>query len=144
MSSFQVQQLLWDEMLSLLASSSWSDTSESPIPATTTSCDVPVIGGAKRKTSNARMGYCEHPKHFLYRQEPFTLGATPRRGRPPKGTKASDIVCPPLTVRPLPRRLEMVVGKKNICVCLTCLKRTDLDAEYLVHPAYIGPQQKKL
>ncbi|KAJ8661282.1 hypothetical protein O0I10_003032 [Lichtheimia ornata] len=141
-SSFEVQQFLWDDMLTLLASSSWSDTPESRLPTPTTSC-VPVIG-TKRKTSNARMGYCEHPKHVLYRQEPFTLGATPRRGRPPKGTKASDLVCPPLTVRPLPRRLEMVVGKKNICVCLTCLKRTDLDTEYIVHPAYIGPQQKKL
>lgn len=145
----------------------------------------------KRKCSNARMGYCEHPKHIIYRQEqptyisiaspesdtPCAQGSgsrdkaivrlsVPRRGRPPKGTRAIDLQtismvrasssdvpaesnCLPLlsfpwkmTVRPLPKRLEDVVGCEHIRVCLTCLKRSDQDPEYLNHPRYIGPTQK--
>lgn len=118
-------------------------------------------------TSNStRVGQCEHPKHVLYRQEKYTLvpsklpgetsvlKATPRRGRPPKGTKSSEYLFSTspvdnlnyypiveLSVRPLPKRLEPVVGKSNIKVCLTCLKRSDLDEDYLKDKAYVGPQQ---
>ncbi|CAO3650276.1 unnamed protein product [Mucor fragilis] len=45
-----------------------------------------------------------------------------------------------LTVRPLPKRLEAVVGRSSIKVCLTCLKRSDLDPAYLQDAAYVGPQ----
>ncbi|KAL9537799.1 hypothetical protein MBANPS3_011452 [Mucor bainieri] len=45
-----------------------------------------------------------------------------------------------LTVRPLPKRLEAVVGKSSIKVCLTCLKRSDMDPAYLQDAAYVGPQ----
>ncbi|ORZ00223.1 hypothetical protein BCR43DRAFT_133656 [Syncephalastrum racemosum] len=145
----------------------------------------------KRKSSNARMGYCQHPKHVAYRQEQpkyiytassesrvqCTQGGSaqdktvvrlsaPRRGRPPKGTRAIDLQtinmtktgcpsvsggsdCPPsiafpwkMTVRPLPKRLEAVVGCEQIRVCLTCLKRSDQDPEYLSHPKYVRPVQK--
>ncbi|KAI8371776.1 uncharacterized protein BYT42DRAFT_647549 [Radiomyces spectabilis] len=107
-----------------------------------------------RNKSNARLGYCQHPKHIVYRQQPSTHAtSTPRRGRPPKGTKTADkhlfglpgSTSSPLqmTVRPLPKRLEAVVGHKNIRVCLTCLKRTDADADYLAHPFYIAPQTGK-
>ncbi|KAI8143164.1 hypothetical protein BJV82DRAFT_578885 [Fennellomyces sp. T-0311] len=102
----------------------------------------------RRTSSNARVGYCQHPKHLNYRQEATVAPPTPRRGRPPKGTKAIDRKTAkeghvwPMTVRPLPKRLEKVVGQSNIKVCLTCLKRSDLDKEYLAHPAYIGPQQQ--
>ncbi|KAI9475618.1 MAG: hypothetical protein EXX96DRAFT_573955 [Benjaminiella poitrasii] len=124
-----------------------------------------------------KIGYCEHPKHVLYRQERHVvvssqqgtgssdvssiMKATPRRGRPPKGSKATDFIYSSsasgftsgfayqdhyypiveLTVRPLPKRLEAVVGKSNIKVCLTCLKRSDLDPDYLNDKAYVGPQQ---
>ncbi|KAI7870420.1 hypothetical protein BDF14DRAFT_1879387 [Spinellus fusiger] len=93
-----------------------------------------------------RTGYCQHPKHTYYRQHginPFLLPSTPRRGRPPKGTKEYprlELSAILMTVRPLPKRLEPVVGLFNIRVCLTCLKRSDLDEEYLCHPLYIGPQ----
>ncbi|KAI9268909.1 hypothetical protein BDA99DRAFT_502967 [Phascolomyces articulosus] len=125
----------------------------------------------RKSTSNARIGYCQHPKHIDYREEnsintscsssppqcamkaaslssSSSTTMTPRRGRPPKGTKAIDKkgveegYIWAMTVRPLPKRLEAVVGQVNIKVCLTCLKRSDLDQEYLTHPAYIGPQQQ--
>lgn len=130
----------------------------------------------KRIHSNlqTKIGKCEHPKHILYRQENYTLMSStstahetsfiktiPRRGRPPKGSKPSDVmdtritqypVMPSsspvkfypiveLTVRPLPKRLEKVVGKSNIKVCLTCLKRSDTDLEYVHSKLYIPPQQ---
>ncbi|KAI9494464.1 hypothetical protein BDB00DRAFT_818149 [Zychaea mexicana] len=109
----------------------------------------------RRSTSNARMGYCQHPKHLNYREENNSAvtctkaALTPRRGRPPKGTKAIDKKAVKegyvwaMTVRPLPKRLEAVVGYANIKVCLTCLKRSDTDLEYLAHPAYVGPQQQQ-
>lgn len=112
----------------------------------------------KKRISNARIGYCQHPKHMFYRQEQHessdnAIANTPRRGRPPKGTKAiekkqwMDAFCQPvawaMTVRPLPRRLENVVGLKDIRVCLTCLKRSDTDPQYLKHPAYVAPQSLK-
>lgn len=118
-----------------------------------------VVHTNKRKSSSVpavtRMGQCEHPKHILYRQERYTTSATPkeatrmktvpRRGRPPKGyispTTKPTIV--KLTVRPLPKRLEQVVGKSKIKVCLTCLKRSDVDPDYLRHHAYVGPQHVK-
>ncbi|ORZ19616.1 hypothetical protein BCR42DRAFT_489529 [Absidia repens] len=185
-----------------------------------------VPSAAKR---NSRVGFCEHPKHGLYRQSHpnnktvhnqlppqyasqhhhhhyhhqntcqkhickklchhhhflhhhnqqeeasssanASIAATPRRGRPPKGTKPSERLsyCSPIdlslaidhhfnnednnsssiynhiamTIRPLPKRLESVVGKANIHVCLTCLKRSDMDFDYLMNPAYIGPQSTK-
>ncbi|CEP16539.1 hypothetical protein [Parasitella parasitica] len=97
------------------------------------------------------------------------IQSIPRRGRPPKGSKSTEfiystsplnnfaydepVVEPPyanatlpyypmveLTVRPLPKRLEAVVGKTNIKVCLTCLKRSDMDPAYLQDVAYVGPQ----
>ncbi|KAI7901156.1 uncharacterized protein BX663DRAFT_515135 [Cokeromyces recurvatus] len=124
----------------------------------------------QKKATSTKIGYCEHPKHVFYRQERHmscsngnesatsVMKATPRRGRPPKGSKATDFIystspssaflptdsCYPiveLTVRPLPKRLEAVVGKSNIKVCLTCLKRSDLDPDYIHNEAYIGPQQ---
>ncbi|CAO3618105.1 unnamed protein product [Cunninghamella blakesleeana] len=73
----------------------------------------------------------------------------PRRGRPPKGFKSNGVPINnqyshiTMTIRSLPKRLEPVVGKKNIFVCLTCLKRTDLDWDYLTSPLYIGPQSTK-
>lgn len=152
----------------------------------------------RMSVSNTRLGKCEHPKHCLYRQEkyilsthgPFAVDETttvtaiqsiPRRGRPPKGSKATEFVYSTspipnnnadvddnavvetfpiadntttavptattpyypmveLTVRPLPKRLEAVVGKSNIKVCLTCLKRSDMDPAYLQDQAYVGPQ----
>lgn len=99
-----------------------------------------------------------------------SIQSIPRRGRPPKGSKSTEFVYstslvttpmaeediePPtsnvitptpfypmveLTVRPLPKRLEAVVGKTNIKVCLTCLKRSDMDPVYLKDAAYVGPQ----
>lgn len=99
-----------------------------------------------------------------------SIQSIPRRGRPPKGSKSTEFVylTPPvttsiaeealelptsnlitptpfypmveLTIRPLPKRLEAVVGKTNIKVCLTCLKRSDMDPVYLKDTAYIGPQ----
>ena len=115
--------------------------------------EQPATRGTKkrRSSSNARIGYCQHPKHLDYREEknPTMMPPTPRRGRPPKGTKAIDKKTAreghvwAMTVRPLPKRLEKVVGQSNIKVCLTCLKRSDLDHEYLVHPAYIGPQPQQ-
>lgn len=100
-------------------------------------------------------------------EETNVLRTIPRRGRPPKGSKSTEflfstspIISPSssvfgsslhqaqgyypiveLTVRPLPKRLEAVVGKSNIKVCLTCLKRSDTDQEYLSSKLYIGPQQ---
>ncbi|CAO3611244.1 unnamed protein product [Cunninghamella echinulata] len=74
----------------------------------------------------------------------------PRRGRPPKGFKSNGVPMDSqychitMTVRSLPKRLEPVVGKKNIFVCLTCLKRTDTDLDYLTNPLYIGPQTTKI
>ncbi|KAL0136569.1 hypothetical protein V8B55DRAFT_1296696, partial [Mucor lusitanicus] len=58
-------------------------------------------------------------------------------------TSTIHVPCYPmvqLTVRPLPKRLEAVVGKSNIKVCLTCLKRSDMDPAYLQDSAYVGPQ----
>lgn len=124
-------------------------------------------GGVKRSSSaGSKIGQCEHPKHVLYRREKHTLmpsseinsamKTVPRRGRPPKGSKTTEFLFSTspvnqgenqfypiveLSVRPLPKRLEPVVGKSNIKVCLTCLKRSDVDEEYIHHEAYIGPQQ---
>lgn len=123
--------------------------------------------GVKRSSSaGSKIGQCEHPKHVLYRREKHTLmppsetnsamKTVPRRGRPPKGSKTTEFLFSTspvdqgenqfypiveLSVRPLPKRLETVVGKSNIKVCLTCLKRSDVDEEYIHHEAYIGPQQ---
>ncbi|KAI8645198.1 hypothetical protein BD408DRAFT_441033 [Parasitella parasitica] len=98
-----------------------------------------------------------------------SIQSIPRRGRPPKGSKSSEFIYSTsplagfaddeaavepynanatlsfypvveLTVRPLPKRLETVVGKANIKVCLTCLKRSDMDPAYLQNSAYVGPQ----
>ncbi|KAL0075959.1 hypothetical protein J3Q64DRAFT_1610613, partial [Phycomyces blakesleeanus] len=93
-------------------------------------------------SSNARLGYCQHPKHMYYRVHGLHPHppSTPRRGRPPKGV-ASVPSQHLMTVRPLPKRLEQVVGESSIKVCLTCLKRSDLDQAYTSHPLYIGPQQ---
>lgn len=114
----------------------------------------------KNVSSVSKLGHCEHPKHVAYRQERYTLASSesessflktiPRRGRPPKGSKPMNqsesakekqnyrLVA--LTVRPLPKRLEPVVGKSNIKVCLTCLKKSDTDPEYLSSKNYVGPQ----
>ncbi|ORX54360.1 hypothetical protein DM01DRAFT_326585 [Hesseltinella vesiculosa] len=98
--------------------------------------------------NHTRLGYCQHPKHFFYRvSSAQTLPAgLPRRGRPPKGTKGSEQhVSHPIlmTTRPLPKRLAAVVGQSNLFVCLTCLKRSDVDLDYLGHPLYVGPQPIK-
>ncbi|KAG0165292.1 hypothetical protein DFQ30_008648, partial [Apophysomyces sp. BC1015] len=66
----------------------------------------------QRPSSSARIGFCKHPKHALYRQHTAKQVTTPRRGRPPKGTKAADFLVSDnrhlleMTVRPLPKRLE--------------------------------------
>lgn len=93
-------------------------------------------------------------------EETSMMKTVPRRGRPPKGSKTSEFLFSTspiiskdidsfqlphypiveLTVRPLPRRLEAVVGRSNIKVCLTCLKRSDTDPDYLKDQHYIGPQ----
>ncbi|KAI8087941.1 uncharacterized protein B0P05DRAFT_635165 [Gilbertella persicaria] len=123
----------------------------------------------QRKSTSTKLGHCEHPKHVYYRQERHLLmsnspdeasvmKAVPRRGRPPKGSKSTEYVLSTssvhyshefsyyplveLTVRPLPKRLEAVVGKPNIKVCLTCLKRSDTDPDYLKDALYVGPQQQ--
>lgn len=114
----------------------------------------PIVKNKRKKSTLTRMGQCEHPKHIMYRQDKYTtapskeasrMKTVPRRGRPPKGyispTALPMIV--KLTVRPLPKRLEKVVGKSNIKVCLTCLKRSDVDPDYVNHHAYIGPQHVK-
>ncbi|KAI8378902.1 hypothetical protein BD560DRAFT_460156 [Blakeslea trispora] len=119
-----------------------------------------------RRSSSTKFGYCEHPKHNYYRQEKYlwasstldqalVMKAIPRRGRPPKGSKSSEHLLSSLphstdelvqfpsvelTVRSLPKRLESVVGKSNIKVCLTCLKRSDTDPDYLKNEFYVGPQ----
>jgi hypothetical protein len=116
------------------------------------------INNLKKPSTQSKVGQCEHPKHVYYRQEKPAgnntkkAAATPRRGRPPKGTKSSEYLFSTsptehpyypiveLSVRPLPKRLEAVVGKSNIKVCLTCLKRSDLDQDYIQDKAYIGPQ----
>lgn len=136
---------------------------------TTTSATIPLKKkrqGMKKASTlqQTKIGKCEHPKHVMYRQEKYTLmpatatadetsamKTVPRRGRPPKGSKPSELdetlalpVHYPiveLTVRPLPKRLERVVGKSNIKVCLTCLKRSDTDEEYINCNLYIPPQQ---
>jgi hypothetical protein len=102
------------------------------------------LGDSETPTNVAKLGKCGHPKHLEYRREHFLASQTkkvaktvPRRGRPPKGS--NKVV--ELTVRPLPKRLEAVVGKKNIKVCLTCLKRSDMDKDYVTHSLYVGPQQ---
>ncbi|KAF7725819.1 hypothetical protein EC973_009242 [Apophysomyces ossiformis] len=105
----------------------------------------------KKRTfsSRASLGICKHPKHTVYRQLPTKQLSTPRRGRPPKGTKAAELhlsktpLTLEMTVRPLPKRLEPVVGQKDIRVCLTCLKRTDMDPAYTSHPFYVKPQAAK-
>lgn len=155
----------------------WPPAAPSPSATPSPTSTSPLSPSAKPLSRrNTRVGYCEHPKHELYRHpdyqsfpsrpEPtcrqtrcrqlcddhhFLLHhqespVTPRRGRPPKGTKPLDLTHPlgiAMTTRPLPKRLEAVVGGSNIHVCLTCLKRSDLDTEYLTHPAYLGPQTTK-
>lgn len=129
---------------------------------TTTKTKPSVV--KKSSSIQTKIGRCEHPKHVIYRQEKYTLmpstatadetsvmKTVPRRGRPPKGSKLSELdefpVSPvnypivELTVRPLPKRLEKVVGKSNIKVCLTCLKRSDSDDDYINCELYIPPQQ---
>ncbi|KAI8972990.1 hypothetical protein BDB01DRAFT_854217 [Pilobolus umbonatus] len=107
---------------------------------------IPYMDPSLKKPKKVtKIGQCEHPKHILYRQEQYLLPhaqSAPRRGRPPKGSKSIDMDTPivELTVRPLPKRLEAVVGKANIKVCLTCLKRTDIDHEYIHSHLYIKPQ----
>lgn len=116
--------------------------------------DLPLLPPEPKKGPGvSKIGHCEHPKHAVYRQEnyAFTLSESessalktvPRRGRPPKGSKIKekhDYRLVALTVRPLPKRLEAVVGKRQIRVCLTCLKKSDADPEYLSSKNYIGPQ----
>ncbi|KAI8074420.1 hypothetical protein BC940DRAFT_315041 [Gongronella butleri] len=118
-------------------------------PSTSAAAAVATPKSRKRtRSSNTRLGFCEHPQHYDYRQSsggdwPSTgasgssmaTSATPikahlpRRGRPPKGMRAAnrqlglhDVI---MTTRPLPRRLAAVVGLPNLYVCLTCLKRSD-------------------
>lgn len=151
--------------------SSYSTTSEpcTPEPTSTVSDSTlpapsdkkkQAINNKKSNSLHTKIGRCAHPKHIIYRQEKYTLlkptasadeklvlKALPRRGRPPKGSKAVEFetVSSPiveLTVRPLPKRLEKVVGKSNIKVCLTCLKRSDTDPDYVSDKKYIGPQKK--
>ncbi|KAI9334621.1 hypothetical protein BD770DRAFT_332739 [Pilaira anomala] len=144
-------------------------SSLTPQPTETLSSTLPT---SKNKSTNIvkktnslpnKIGRCEHPKHIIYRQEKYILLAStatpdeklvmkaiPRRGRPPKGSKSTEIeaISPvnypivELTVRPLPKRLEKVVGKSNIKVCLTCLKRSDTDPDYITDIKYVGPQKK--
>lgn len=108
----------------------------------------------RKRNHSTRVGHCEHPKHVFYREEPFIfeqdhhlIKTIPRRGRPPKGSKPGDTKqkngyrMVALTVRSLPKRLEAVVGRSNIKVCLTCLKKSDMDPEYLASESYIAPQQ---
>jgi hypothetical protein len=150
-----------------------------PCSSTSSNMKSPIkkkhISVNSKKQTPAKLGQCEHPKHILYRQEKYTLlpscspeetsmmKTVPRRGRPPKGSKTTELypLSPSiskdnnnggfdlsypypiveLTVRPLPRRLEAVVGRSNVKVCLTCLKRSDTDPDYLKDRRYIGPQQ---
>ncbi|KAI9321519.1 hypothetical protein BX666DRAFT_2118333 [Dichotomocladium elegans] len=154
MDSIQDHIMFLDDLFSCLIASCSQDTtaiggSGDGDGGSSSSSSTMAEPRTRRKTaSNARLGYCQHPKHQMYRLDASMtgspLGATPRRGRPPKGSKASDLIVPALTIRPLPKRLEKVVGFKDICVCLTCLKRTDLDREYLSNPAYVGPQHKRV
>ncbi|OBZ85353.1 hypothetical protein A0J61_06600 [Choanephora cucurbitarum] len=126
------------------------------------------IKANQKRPPSTRFGFCEHPKHNYYRQEKYlwnsstvnqalVMKAIPRRGRPPKGSKPTEHMLSTssvyhhelgqfpsveLTVRSLPKRLESVVGKSNIKVCLTCLKRSDTDPDYLQNEFYLGPQHQ--
>ncbi|CAO3675142.1 unnamed protein product [Umbelopsis ramanniana] len=62
----------------------------------------------------------------------------PRRGRPPKGSKPTDVT-ETAQLKRLPKRLEPVVGVQDAHVCLTCLRRTDDDFEYHMNPDYVPP-----
>ncbi|KAI9269698.1 hypothetical protein EDC94DRAFT_556799 [Helicostylum pulchrum] len=137
-----------------------STVSDSILPAPSNKKFQATNNNKKSNSLHTKIGRCAHPKHVIYRQEKYTLlkptasadeksvlKALPRRGRPPKGSKPVEFetVSSPiveLTVRPLPKRLERVVGKSNIKVCLTCLKRSDTDPDYVKDEKYIGPQKK--
>lgn len=83
---------------------------------------------------------CQHPKHEDYAMlaSANSSTVTPRRGRPPKGSKSTDIF-ETAQLKRLPKRLEPVVGRQEIYVCLTCLRRSDEDIEYVTSPNYIPP-----
>jgi hypothetical protein len=183
LSSVSTSEPIQNTLLSLLQDPQSPDPPSFGSPCSSTSSNMKSRIKKKRiaitsgkKTTSAKLGQCEHPKHILYRQEKYILlpacspeetsmmKTVPRRGRPPKGSKTTEFQFPTspilfkgsngssrfdlspypiveLTVRPLPKRLEAVVGKSNIKVCLTCLKRSDTDSDYLKDHRYVGPQQ---
>ncbi|KAH8551521.1 hypothetical protein BGW37DRAFT_410953, partial [Umbelopsis sp. PMI_123] len=83
---------------------------------------------------------CEHPKHQIYAAlvNASQSTAIPRRGRPPKGSKSTDLT-EMAQLKRLPKRLEPVVGIQDAHVCLTCLRHSDDDCEYHMNPNYIPP-----
>ncbi|KAG2183346.1 hypothetical protein INT43_006351 [Umbelopsis isabellina] len=101
---------------------------------------VAAIRPKKKTNASSCATQCQHPKHENY----ATLAnanlstVTPRRGRPPKGSKCSDIF-ETAQLKRLPKRLESVVGRQEIYVCLTCLRRSDEDIEYVTSPNYTPP-----
>ncbi|KAI9276635.1 hypothetical protein BC943DRAFT_364302 [Umbelopsis sp. AD052] len=84
--------------------------------------------------------HCQHPKHPIYAALVNAAQSTvvPRRGRPPKGSKPTDIT-ETAQLKRLPKRLEPVVGIQDAHVCLTCLRRSDDDFEYHMNPDYVPP-----
>lgn len=101
-----------------------------------------IVNGGTKKTSKPvfKPSQCEHPKHPVYAMLASAAQSTviPRRGRPPKGSKAID--CSEMAqLKRLPKRLEPVVGVQDIHVCLTCLRRSDEDVDYNTNPNYIPP-----
>jgi hypothetical protein len=101
---------------------------------------IPSKGSKKTTKPIIKPNQCQHPKHQVYAMlvnaSQFTV--TPRRGRPPKGSKAMDF-SETAQLKRLPKRLEPVVGVQDIHVCLTCLRRSDDDIEYNTNPIYIPP-----
>lgn len=101
---------------------------------------IPTTETTKTFIPSVRPNQCQHPKHQVYATlfNASQSTMTPRRGRPPKGSKPTD--CSELAqLKRLPKRLESVVGVSEIYVCLTCLRRTDDDVEYNTSPKYIPP-----
>ncbi|RUS17706.1 hypothetical protein BC938DRAFT_476181 [Jimgerdemannia flammicorona] len=73
----------------------------------------------------------------------------PRRGRPPKGSKPTEMIdgkqyVPPQNLVPCPKRLMDVLGLVDgNRICNTCKRRSDLDEEYLSDPRYTAPKRMK-
>ncbi|GAN10675.1 hypothetical protein MAM1_0386c10220 [Mucor ambiguus] len=102
---------------------------------------LPRRGRPPKGSKSSEFVYSTSPIPMFADEVMADTGSTSSPTQPPSSTIL--VPCYPmveLTVRPLPKRLEAVVGKSNIKVCLTCLKRSDIDPAYLQDAAYVGPQ----